>query len=81
MNQIPDALVLKLQQIANNNKVAIVSFVAPQDAVRISPAQLAYATITETEMYKLEQALKVPNLPKNLHLIVHTPGGRVTYLI
>lgn len=70
-----------LQKIADDNAVAIIGFVAPQDAVRVSPVQFARASIEETDMYELEKIVckikNIPEPPKTLHLIIQTPGGEL----
>lgn len=78
MEVLPPELTRKIQDTANQKGVAIISFIAPKDAVRISPAQVAYALITENEMYELEKTVKDARASsKKLHLVVHTPGGEL----
>ncbi|MDD2697034.1 MAG: hypothetical protein PHE52_02660 [Candidatus Pacebacteria bacterium] len=81
LDQLPKDLIEQLQKIANEKKATIISFVAPQEAIRTSPATIKSAEIEETEMYRLEKIVK-ESLTKNpeirkLHLIVHTPGGEL----
>lgn len=66
----------KIQAVADSKKVTVISLVAPLNPVRVSPAQLARAEITETEMFELERAVKKSTSNK-LHLVVHTPGGEL----
>lgn len=81
MQQVNKDLATKLQQIANEKQATIISFVAPDDAVRVSPVTFASAAIEEKEMYKLESLVKEaqnhPGALNSLHLIIHTPGGEL----
>lgn len=75
----------KLIKIADNNKATIISFVAPH-SVRTSPVTFASASIEENEIYRLEKIVKEAvekKATKNLHFIIHTPGGEMntTYKI
>jgi hypothetical protein len=76
---IPVELTAKLQDIADKEKTTILSFVAPH-GVRTSPVTFATASIVEDEIYRLEkivdEALKL-KATKNLHLVIHTPGGEM----
>lgn len=75
---IPPELQIELQEIANKDNVAIISFIAPDGGVRTSPVSYAYAQIQETEMYELEKTVnKIPKTIKELHLVIHTPGGEL----
>jgi hypothetical protein len=71
----------EVQQIADTKGVNIITFVAPQDAIRVSPVELAQAQINEKEMLKLEQVVKEAkeknSTNQKLHLILHTPGGEL----
>lgn len=76
-----EVLGAQIQEIANKKSVAIIGFVAPQQAIRISPISFASAAIDESAMYQLEDVVRkiksVPNPPTTLHLIVQTPGGEL----
>src|ERR1700678_4426042 len=75
---LEDALKVELQAIADKQKVAIISFVAPH-GVRTSPVTFASASIEEDEIYRLEEhvAQAVKNGATALHLVIHTPGGEM----
>ncbi|MCE9644316.1 hypothetical protein K8Q93_03700 [Candidatus Parcubacteria bacterium] len=77
-SKLDDVLRAELQSIADKQKVAIISFVAPH-GVRTSPVTFASASIEEDEIYSLEehveQALK--NGATALHFVIHTPGGEM----
>lgn len=78
---LSEELKAKLQKIADDNDVLVMSFIAPDTIVRKSPVAYAYAKITLDDLYKVEKEIEnlktSANLPKKLHLIIHTPGGRV----
>lgn len=69
----------KLQNIANEKKVLLMSFIAPDSIVKTSPISTDYAKIKVQDLYaiekKIEEVKKVIQLPKELHLIIQTPGG------
>lgn len=67
----------KLQEIADKQGVTIISFVAPQEAVRTSPVTFASASIEESEMYRIEKIVKKAKQYQSdkLHFVIHTPGG------
>ncbi len=72
----------KLQNTANNDQVLIMSFIAPDSVVRTSPASVSYAKIRANDLYTIEKRIKevkdkIGELPKNLHLVIHTPGGEL----
>ena len=67
----------QIQEVADKNGATILSFVAPQ-AVRTSPVTFAYASIDDSEIFRLEefinQALE-KKATEYLHFVIHTPGG------
>ncbi len=76
---IPDELKSKLQKIADEKKITVISFVAPH-GVRISPIAFASASIEESEIYRLEKIIEEATAKKatnSLHLVIHTPGGEM----
>lgn len=81
MKQLNQDISSKIQSIANSKDVAVIGFVAPQNAVRLSPSTFATASIDESEMYELEKTVKkiksMDNSPSTLHLIIQTPGGEL----
>jgi len=75
---INEELSAKLKKLANEKNVTIISFVAPQEAVRTSPATVSSASIEEKEIYRLEKIVEEATADKkdhSLHLIIQTPGG------
>ena len=76
---ISEELKEKLQQIANEHKSTIISFVAPH-GVRTSPVTFASASIEDSEIYRLEKIIDEATEKgaiESLHLIIHTPGGEM----
>lgn len=65
--------------IATNNDCMILSFIAPDWGVRISPIHYKSTIISVTDLYKIEEELEKHwnPLPKKLHIIIHTPWGEV----
>jgi len=80
-SETPIDLQNELQKTANENSVLVMSFIAPDTIVKKSPTSYDYAQITYQDLYnieaKIEPLKKLGTLPKKLHLIIHTPGGRV----
>lgn len=76
----PQELQKKLQKASNENNALVMSFIAPDTIVRKSPTSYDYAQITYQDLYNIEEKiepLKIQGkLPKKLHLIIHSPGGR-----
>ena len=72
-------LAKELQAIADHSDALVLSFIAPGKPVKTSPVDFDYAQITVEDIYNLERKLEDlqdrNNLPKNLQLVVHTPGG------
>lgn len=81
MKILPPEIVSAIQKIVDAEKVAIIGFVAPQDAVRVSPVSFASAAIEEGDMYRLEEIVNEiknqENPPDTLHFIIQTPGGEL----
>ena len=75
-------LIESLQKAANDNNALVLSFIAPDDVIKVSPASISYATIEPRDMYALEktiESLKAKGeLPKKLHLVIQTPGGALS---
>jgi hypothetical protein len=71
----------ELQAIADDKDVLLLSFVAPDRAIRISPIGVAETRIDVADLYAIEKTIEdlqeVQSLPKTLHLIIHTLGGVV----
>jgi len=70
-----------LQKIANDNNVLVLSFIAPDKGVRVSPIGSISAALDIEDIYEIEKVVEsLENdgpLPKTLHLIIQTPGGYV----
>lgn len=70
-----------LQKIADQEEALIISFVAPDKAVKISPIGIMYASIDIDDLYAIETIVEEleqeKRLPKKLHLVIQTPGGLV----
>src|SRR5262245_25980289 len=81
MDPLKPELTAKLQEIADSNNVAVIGFIAPQDAVRLSPVTFVSAAIEERDMYRLEEIVAeikaLESAPDTLHLIIQTPGGEL----
>lgn len=79
----PDEEITKqLQSIADSEQTLILSFVAPDRAVKVSPVGIAYASIDIDDLYEIENVIEeledAGKLPKKLHLVIQTPGGLVS---
>ena len=79
MKTLDKKLTAELQQIANENKALVMSFIAPDKLVRRSPSQYDYATIAISDLYEIEKVVEElcdkDELPKKLIMVLHTPGG------
>ena len=57
------------------------SFIAPDTIVKKSPTSYDYAQITYQDLYNIEKVIEPlksdGKLPQKLHLVIHSPGGRV----
>lgn len=69
----------ELQKIATDNDVLVLSFIAPDKSVKVSPVGIAYASLDLEDLYEIERVIESLEedgpLPKNLHLVIQTPGG------
>jgi hypothetical protein len=76
-----ESLTNELQNIANGKEVLILSFVAPDRSVRVSPVGMVYVSIDIDDLYAIEKVVEdleeAGKLPKKLHLVIQTPGGLV----
>lgn len=76
-----DNLSDELQRIADEEKALIISFVAPDRSVRVSPIGAVYVSIDIDDLYAIESVVEKleeqGKLPKKLHLVIQTPGGLV----
>ncbi|HEX8762392.1 MAG TPA: hypothetical protein VF733_01400 [Candidatus Saccharimonadales bacterium] len=77
----PDEMTESLQKIADEQQALILSFVAPDRSVRISPVGAMSASIDIDDLYEIEKVIEdlddEGRLPKKLHLVIQTPGGLV----
>jgi len=82
MKSALDSLSQQLQTIADEQDVLILSFVAPDKTVKVSPVGVMYASIDIDDLYEIEKVVEnleeQDKLPKRLHLVVQTPGGLVS---
>ena len=80
LDKLPDSLKADLQKVADDNKVLLMSYIAPE-MIRKSPASYGYASIKIRDLYKIEEEIEKlkasKQLPKKLHLIIQTPGGEL----
>lgn len=69
------------QDIANETQRLILTFIAPENIVRLWPSSFAETFIRLDDLYELERVIGVIksqwSLPKGLDLIIHTPWGLV----
>lgn len=75
MASIAKELESKLWEAAQTQDVNIVAFIAPELPVRVSPVQFASASIDIDAMCEIENVVRKcasENLPKKLHLVIHT---------
>jgi hypothetical protein len=75
----PKDLQSLLQGIADTEKAAVISFIAPEKAIRKSPVSFDYVSITIDDLYTIETCIEEiaskGALPDKLILVIHTPGG------
>lgn len=70
----------KLWALAQASNVNIVTFIAPEIPVRVSPVQFASASIDVDAMCEIENVVRKCaelKLPNKVHLVIHTPGGEL----
>jgi len=82
MEKLPDELAEKLQKVADDQNVVLMSFIAPDITVRKSPSSFDYASIKVSDLYRIEAEIdKIKSAGgslRKLHLIIQTPGGELT---
>jgi ClpP class serine protease len=69
-----------LQKIADDNQCAVMAFIAPYAAVRVSPIEIQGATIGLSEEFAIVTAIetiKAANVD-SLYVLVNSPGGGVS---
>ncbi|HXM51083.1 MAG TPA: hypothetical protein VN956_24775 [Pyrinomonadaceae bacterium] len=65
--------------MATDEKAAIITFIAPDKLIRLSPASFSSTLISTNDVYRLEEALGEHN--KNVDkafLLLHSPGGNLS---
>jgi hypothetical protein len=69
-----------LQEMADQEKCAVLAFIAPYTAVRVSPVEIQSASIGLSEEFAIVPAIE--NIRANkidkLYILVNSPGGTVT---
>jgi hypothetical protein len=68
-----------LKAMATGEKAAIITFIAPDKLIRLSPASFSSTSISTNDVYRLEEALGEHN--KNVEkafLLLHSPGGNLS---
>lgn len=80
MADLSQELTDKLQITANKEGALLMSFIAPESIVRVSPASVDYARIRVQDLYNIEKKVEeikktLGKLPEKLHLVIHSPGG------
>jgi hypothetical protein len=79
-----DSVAGELQRIADSTDSLILSFIAPEVAIKRTPTSSSYAQITATDLYVIEKELikikkEHSELPNKLKIVIHTPGGSTFY--
>lgn len=78
LSDLDEALSNQLKAIAEQQNCLLMSFISPKP-VKTSPIDIDYATIAVDDIYTLEENIEKlqekKELPKKLHLVIHTPGG------
>lgn len=68
-----------LRTIAKKEKVAIITFIAPDKLIRINPARYSSVSIATTDAYNLEKAVDEHCQGiKKIFLLLHSPGGSLS---
>lgn len=69
-----------LQRLANRNRCAVLAFIAPYAAVRVSPQEVAHASIGLSEEFAIITAIEKIQMSKvkDLYILINSPGGLVS---
>lgn len=68
-----------LKTMATKEKAAIITFIAPDKLIRLSPASYSSTSISTNDVYRLEEALGEHNKQTtNAFLLLHSPGGNLS---
>ena len=68
-----------LKAMATNEKAAIITFIAPDKLIRLSPASYSSTSISTNDVYRLEAALGEDNRQiGKAFLLLHSPGGNLS---
>lgn len=68
-----------LKAMASEEKAAIITFIAPDKLIRLSPASYSSTSISTNDVYRLEEALGEHNRKvTRALLLLHSPGGNLS---
>lgn len=68
-----------LKAMASDEKAAIITFIAPDKLIRLSPASYSPTSISTNDVYRLEEALGEHKKPiEKAFLLLHSPGGSLS---
>ena len=68
-----------LKEVATREKAAIITFIAPDKLIRLSPASYSSTSISTNDVYRLEEALgESKKQADKAFLLLHSPGGNLT---
>jgi hypothetical protein len=68
-----------LKAMAAEEKAAIITFIAPDKLIRLSPASFSSTSISTNDVYRLEEALgEHTKHVEKAFLLLHSPGGNLS---
>jgi hypothetical protein len=68
-----------LKAMATDEQAAIITFIAPDKLIRLSPASYSSTSISTNDVYRLEEALGEHNKDiQKAFLLLHSPGGNLS---
>jgi hypothetical protein len=68
-----------LKAMATNEKAAVITFIAPDKLIRLSPASYSSTSISTNDVYRLEEALgEHKGQIDKAFLLLHSPGGNLS---
>jgi hypothetical protein len=68
-----------LKAMASAEKAAIITFIAPDKLIRLSPASFSSTLISTNDVYRLEEALEENSKhAEKAFLLLHSPGGNLS---
>lgn len=75
----PEDVKKVLQTIANKEKAAVFTFIAPEKLIRTGPGSYGATSITNNDLYALEDAIdKNCQDIKSAIFLIHSPGGNLS---